>query len=199
MGWLFMYTNTGLYDDIILHFNCLISKYLKCNKCLYSSDFVPTIYNILFSSDDKDNQLFFDAFKDVETFDKKKIINYCLFNIIIKDDIILHNSDEKKIDGIYTYMEQNRHMIPDIYNYIAKGEKNLPNDTAENLNHLNSYEKLIVNSLCLNINQLSIPKVATILNKINIDFFTYPQSHKEDILELLKLYLQFLLVWEELV
>ena len=69
-----MYTNTGLYDDIILHFNCLISKYLKCNKYLYSSDFVPTIYNILFSGDDKYNQLFFDAFKMLKPLIKRKIL-----------------------------------------------------------------------------------------------------------------------------
>lgn len=185
-----MFDSTGLYDDVIICFHNIIAKRLEINHNAYSKDLAPTVANILLGNDKQNKQLFFDFFKKVSTNDKREIINICLFDIVSKVDIIMSNSNKIKIDDIINYVDNNdRHLIINIYDFLRKNKSDgIPDEIITKLNTLNAYERLIMESMCLNICCFTFSSIRHLLESINNDFYINPQNHKGEIIELLKFY-----------
>lgn len=189
-GEVFMYNNTGLYDDIIVCFHQIIKKQLEINHNVYSKDLGTKIANILLENDEQNKLMFFDAFKKVQTDDKRKIINVCLFDIVSKIDIIISNANEIKINEILNYVDENdRHLLINIYDFLNKEHSDgIPKEIIIKLNSLNEYEKLIIGSMCLNVCNFTLDSIKHLLENITSDFYVKPQNHKSEIVELLKFY-----------
>lgn len=185
-----MSNNTGLYDDVITCFHQMIKKQLDINHNVYTKDLAPKLAHILLENDEQNKLLFFDAFKKVQTDDKRKIINACLFDIVSKIDIIISNANETKINEIINYIdENNRHLIINIYDFLSKEHSDeIPEEIIIKLNNLNEYEKLIVGSMCLNVCSFTFASIKHILENITGDFYVNPQKHNGKIIELLKFY-----------
>ncbi len=185
-----MSNNTGLYDDIITCFHQMIKKQLDINHNIYTKALAPKLAHILLENDEQSKLLFFNAFKKVQTDDKRKIINVCLFDIISRIDIIISNASEIKINESLNHIDKNdRHILINIYNFLSKEHSDgIPKEIIIKLNSLNEYEKLIIGSMCLNVCGFTFVSIKHLLENITSDFYVNPQNHKGEIVELLKFY-----------
>lgn len=176
--------------------NNLIIKFLILNKNTFDSSISKKIYDVFFSDDLVNKQIFYDHFSNLDSFDKDEIIRNILSIIVNKANIMIECTNEEKIMDVFTSIEkkENRNFIIDIVNYLQYGiVNNLPPEIVYNISkNLSRFDVTMLKSICLNIMEYNYSSIEYNLNRIinnKENFLNEPKKYKNNIIELLDFYI----------